>query len=127
MCKFLFFSFMFICVNLFYFMFLCVNFFSFLFFVLFCFVLCLYVSINVITLNKCYHLSCFIYNIPVWSIFFQVVTRSQEFRRDSRNERIRQYFYGIKKNFYPHTFEIKFSDVKVFKIGGESCLLFFFI
>lgn len=55
-----------------------------------------------------------------------VVTRSQELRRDSRNERIRQYFYGIKKNFYPHTFEVKFSDVKVFKIGApavpDSCL-----
>lgn len=55
-----------------------------------------------------------------------VVTRSQEFRRDSRNERTRQYFYGIKKNFYPHTFDVKFSEVKVFKIGApavpDSCL-----
>ncbi|XP_028391142.1 protein CLP1 homolog isoform X2 [Dendronephthya gigantea] len=55
-----------------------------------------------------------------------VVTRSQQFRRESRNERIREYFYGIKNNFYPHTFEVKFSDVKVFKIGApavpDSCL-----
>ena len=51
---------------------------------------------------------------------FQVVTRSQPFRRESRNERIRQYFYGIRNNFYPHTFEVKFSDVKIFKIGGMS-------
>ncbi|XP_046846682.1 protein CLP1 homolog [Xenia sp. Carnegie-2017] len=55
-----------------------------------------------------------------------VVTRSKQFRKHSRNERIRQYFYGVKNNFYPHTFELKFSDVKIFKIGApavpDSCL-----
>ena len=31
---------------------------------------------------------------------------------------MREYFYGIKDNFYPHSFEVKFSDVKLYKIGG---------
>lgn len=61
-----------------------------------------------------------------WCIMYfqQVVTRSKQFRKHSRNERIRQYFYGVKNNFYPHTFELKFSDVKIFKIGGLSRSLF---
>ncbi|RWS10052.1 CLP1-like protein [Dinothrombium tinctorium] len=62
-----------------------------------------------------------------------VVVRSPEFRREARSARIREYFYGasIKSSagatqFYPHSFEIPFSQLKVYKIGApsipDSCL-----
>ncbi|XP_068747119.1 protein CLP1 homolog [Montipora capricornis] len=55
-----------------------------------------------------------------------VVVRSQETRRTSRDDRVRGYFYGKKMNFYPHIFEVKFADIKIFKIGApavpDSCL-----
>ena len=42
-------------------------------------------------------------------------------RRSNRIERIHEYFYGKKGllSFFPYTFDIKFSDVKIYKIGGE--------
>lgn len=55
-----------------------------------------------------------------------VVVRSQEMRRNSRDNRVRDYFYGKKSNLYPHIFEVKFSEIKIFKIGApavpDSCL-----
>ncbi|XP_078378577.1 protein CLP1 homolog [Oculina patagonica] len=55
-----------------------------------------------------------------------VVVRSTETRRGARDGRVRNYFYGIKGNFYPHSFEVRFADVKIFKIGApavpDSCL-----
>ncbi|XP_064647786.1 polyribonucleotide 5'-hydroxyl-kinase Clp1-like [Lineus longissimus] len=55
-----------------------------------------------------------------------VVERSKEFRGQSRERRIKEYFYGRRNNLYPHSFEIRFSDVKTFKIGApvipESCM-----
>ncbi|RUS92133.1 hypothetical protein EGW08_000157, partial [Elysia chlorotica] len=55
-----------------------------------------------------------------------VVERSQAIRADSRDSRIREYFYGMKNSLFPHTFDVKFNDVKIFKIGApslpESCL-----
>ena len=43
-------------------------------------------------------------------------------RRASRDERIREYFYGKKgpMSFFPFTFDVNFSDVKIYKIGGEE-------
>lgn len=46
--------------------------------------------------------------------------RSSDCRRTARDERVREYFYGIKDSFYPHSFEVKFSDVKLYKIGGMT-------
>ena len=40
-------------------------------------------------------------------------------RRTSRDNRVRDYFYGKKSNLYPHIFEVKFSEIKIFKIGGK--------
>lgn len=40
-------------------------------------------------------------------------------RRNSRDNRVRDYFYGKKSNLYPHVFEVKFSEIKIFKIGGK--------
>lgn len=52
---------------------------------------------------------------------------SKNVRIKTRDNRIREYFYGTQKNpLYPHSFDVKFSEVKVFKIGApplpDSCL-----
>ena len=51
--------------------------------------------------------------------FSQVVERNQHARSEARDAKVREYFYGIKNNLFPHTFDIKFSDIKIYKIGGE--------
>lgn len=56
-----------------------------------------------------------------------VVERSQSARAETRDQRIREYFYGTPKNsLYPHSFDVKWSEVKIFKIGApalpDSCL-----
>lgn len=33
---------------------------------------------------------------------------------------MREYFYGQRAMLYPHSFEVRFSDVKIFKIGAPS-------
>ncbi|GFS53488.1 protein CLP1 homolog [Nephila pilipes] len=49
-----------------------------------------------------------------------VVERSQHARAEAQDSRIRQYFYGLKTHLYPHSFDVKFSDIKVYKIGAPS-------
>ncbi|XP_057655334.1 protein CLP1 homolog [Diorhabda carinulata] len=56
-----------------------------------------------------------------------VVERSKSNRIESRDQRIREYFYGTTKNsLYPHSFDLKFSEIKIYKIGApalpDSCL-----
>ncbi len=56
-----------------------------------------------------------------------VVERSQRARFGSRMARLRTYFYGDARTpFYPHSFDLRFSDAKIFKIGAPrvpaSCL-----
>lgn len=61
-----------------------------------------------------------------------VVTRSKEYRSEYRDSRIREYFYGtgVKGSavtqFYPHSFDVPFAQMKIFKIGApaipDSCL-----
>lgn len=56
-----------------------------------------------------------------------VVERSKDCRRDARDEKIREYFYGFRGvSFYPFSFEVRFSDVRIYKIGApsipDSCL-----
>ena len=50
------------------------------------------------------------------------MVRSKNLRRSNRIERIHEYFYGKKGllSFFPYTFDIKFSDIKIYKIGGEE-------
>ncbi|XP_018413339.1 PREDICTED: polyribonucleotide 5'-hydroxyl-kinase Clp1 [Nanorana parkeri] len=52
--------------------------------------------------------------------------RSKECRREARDQRVREYFYGARGSLYPHAFEVKFSEVKVYKVGApsipDSCL-----
>ncbi|XP_053683587.1 protein CLP1 homolog [Sabethes cyaneus] len=55
-----------------------------------------------------------------------VVERGRSQRIESRDNRVREYFYGSKMPLYPHSFDVKFSDVKLFKVGSpalpDSCL-----
>lgn len=49
-----------------------------------------------------------------------VVERSQHVRAEARDQKIRDYFYGVNNNLFPHTFDVKFNEVKLFKIGAPS-------
>lgn len=56
-----------------------------------------------------------------------MVERSKSVRAESRDQRIREYFYGTQKNsLYPHSFDVKWSEIKLYKIGApalpDSCL-----
>lgn len=55
-----------------------------------------------------------------------VVERNQTARSEARDAKVREYFYGTKNNLFPHTFEIKCADIKIYKIGApslpDSCL-----
>ncbi|XP_022915312.1 protein CLP1 homolog [Onthophagus taurus] len=56
-----------------------------------------------------------------------VVERSKSARSETRDQRIREYFYGSPKNsLYPHSFDLKWSEIKIYKIGApalpDSCL-----
>ncbi|KAF7707041.1 polyribonucleotide 5'-hydroxyl-kinase Clp1 isoform X2 [Silurus meridionalis] len=56
-----------------------------------------------------------------------VVERSKDCRRETRDDKIREYFYGFRGiSFYPHAFDVRFSDVRIYKIGApsipDSCL-----
>lgn len=56
-----------------------------------------------------------------------VVERSRQFRIEARDSRIREYFYGSgKMSFYPHSFDVHFSQLKIYKIGApnlpDSCM-----
>jgi len=39
---------------------------------------------------------------------------------------VREYFYGQRSTLYPHSFDVRFADIKVFKIGApalpDSCM-----
>lgn len=45
---------------------------------------------------------------------------------EARDARIREYFYGNRTPLYPHSFDIKWTEIKIFKIGApalpDSCL-----
>ncbi|KAL4234900.1 Cleavage polyadenylation factor subunit clp1 [Mactra antiquata] len=55
-----------------------------------------------------------------------VVERNQTARSDARDAKVREYFYGSKNTLFPHTFEVKVADIKIYKIGApnlpDSCL-----
>ena len=55
------------------------------------------------------------------------MSRNQEQRTESRDTKLKQYFYGPHNNPFPHSFEVSFSEVKnrIYKIGAPelpSCL-----
>ncbi|CAH0756607.1 unnamed protein product [Diatraea saccharalis] len=49
-----------------------------------------------------------------------VVERSSAQRSEARDARIREYFYGKRTPYYPHSFDVKFSDLKIYKVGAPS-------
>lgn len=55
-----------------------------------------------------------------------VVERSATQRIEARDQSVREYFYGSRTPLYPHSFEIKWSEAKLFKIGApilpSSCM-----
>ncbi|XP_052819343.1 polyribonucleotide 5'-hydroxyl-kinase Clp1-like [Mya arenaria] len=55
-----------------------------------------------------------------------VVERSNHQRTEARESTVRNYFYGPKNTLFPHTFEVKCADIKIYKIGApslpDSCL-----
>lgn len=58
-------------------------------------------------------------NIIYFFLYIQVVERSSKFRSESREASIRVYFYGSPRNvLHPHTCEVRFSDIKVYRIGA---------
>jgi hypothetical protein len=50
----------------------------------------------------------------------QVVERSQATRAEGRDFRVKEYFYGLRSRLYPHSFDVRFSDVRICKIGAPS-------
>lgn len=45
--------------------------------------------------------------------------RTREFRRRNREDALREYFYGRKPHLLsPFSFEVAFSEVQIYKIGG---------
>nr|CAD7574586.1 unnamed protein product [Timema californicum] len=55
-----------------------------------------------------------------------VVERSQGTRAEGRDGRVREYFYGLRTPLYPHSFDVWFSDTKIYKVGApalpDSCM-----
>lgn len=49
-----------------------------------------------------------------------VVERNQHARAEGRDLRIREYFYGSHSPLYPHSIDVKWSDMRVYKIGAPS-------
>ncbi|KAI4488123.1 PREDICTED: protein CLP1 homolog [Polistes canadensis] len=55
-----------------------------------------------------------------------VVERSQAQRTETRDQGVRAYFYGSKTPLYPHSFEVKWSEARLYKVGAPvlpaSCM-----
>lgn len=55
-----------------------------------------------------------------------VVERSKKLRAETRDTRIREYFYGKDVALYPHSFEVKWTDIQICKVGApdlpNSCI-----
>lgn len=55
-----------------------------------------------------------------------VVERSKNLRSETRDSRIREYFYGRRSPLYPHSFDVKWSDMQIYKVGApalpDSCM-----
>lgn len=49
------------------------------------------------------------------------MSKSQDMRGQTKNLRIHEYFYGTPKSqLYPHSIEVSFNEVKIFKIGAPQ-------
>lgn len=52
--------------------------------------------------------------------------RSKTMRSEARETRIREYFYGKRQPLYPHSFDVKWTDIQICKVGApnlpDSCM-----
>lgn len=46
-----------------------------------------------------------------------VVERSQSQRTEARDQGVREYFYGSRTLLFPHSFEVRWNEARLFKIG----------
>jgi hypothetical protein len=46
--------------------------------------------------------------------------RNRHIRAEARDMKIREYFYGAASQYFPHSFDVRFSDVKIYKIGAPA-------
>eukprot|EP00117_Sycon_ciliatum_P049281 scpid21118/ scgid34961/ Polyribonucleotide 5&apos; Polynucleotide kinase Clp1; Pre-mRNA cleavage complex II protein Clp1 len=55
-----------------------------------------------------------------------VVARNRVLRSKTRERLIHEYFYGLQGDLFPHSFDVSFDAVKIFKVGApvvpDSCL-----
>ncbi|XP_045112240.1 protein CLP1 homolog [Portunus trituberculatus] len=55
-----------------------------------------------------------------------VVEGTQAMRAATRDDRIREYYYGLHTKYHPHSFEVKMSHFQIYKIGApalpDSCM-----
>ncbi|XP_069192677.1 protein CLP1 homolog isoform X1 [Procambarus clarkii] len=55
-----------------------------------------------------------------------VVERTPALRAAARDNRIRHYYYGLHTKYHSHSFEVKMSDLTIYKIGSpaipDSCM-----
>jgi len=49
-----------------------------------------------------------------------VLTRSKEQRREAREALVREYYDGPRGQYYPHSFDVPFDNIDIFKIGTPS-------
>jgi hypothetical protein len=49
---------------------------------------------------------------------YRAVERTPEFRRKSRDARIREYFYGPAGDLSPHSHTMAFGQVSIFRVGS---------
>lgn len=49
-----------------------------------------------------------------------VVERSRQIRRETRDDMIKEYFYGPRKILYPHSFDLGFDEIQIYKIGAPD-------
>lgn len=48
-----------------------------------------------------------------------VVVRDPRYRKRSRNQKIREYFYGCKEDLAPHRISLSFADFELYRVGQE--------
>ncbi|XP_068210605.1 protein CLP1 homolog isoform X1 [Palaemon carinicauda] len=49
-----------------------------------------------------------------------VVERTGAMRAAARDDRIREYYYGLHTKYHPHSFDVSLSTVQIYKIGAPS-------
>jgi len=72
-------------------------------------------QVNTCLFRKC--LPCLVCTLS------KVVERTTKARAARRHEKIQEYFYGLGERLYPHIFDVRFSDIHIYKVGGSLYIL----